>query len=458
MTRFPRGPALAAGLLGIGLSAGCGDDPTSRGTSPLQDGSAPAAADADPELCAEHGVLESVCTKCSPRLAAVFQAKGDWCAEHGFPESFCPTCSPEAGGRPVLVPTGSDGAPADGTVVRFRTRAVADQAGLETALAESSDWVSGTEAVARITWDATRVGAVSARSPGVVVGIRAELGDRVAAGAVLADVRSAHTAGDRSRLVARLQARDVREAEVARKRELLVGGVVSQGDLLAAEQALAAAEAEVTAVQAEVDLVGAGTGDLTRITSPLAGVVTARHARVGETLDPTQPAFEVVDTSRMWAELAVPERELAGVGVSDPVSLRLDALPDHTFEGTIATLSPAVDPATRTAQARVELDNADGLLRANLYGTAWIHGEAAQVAVVVPAAAVQRAGETWLVFVRQEVDTYIARRVQVLARQGARVRVSGGVAPGDPVVTTGSFLLKTETLKDSIGAGCCDVE
>jgi cobalt-zinc-cadmium efflux system membrane fusion protein len=117
-----------------------------------------------------------------------------------------------------------------------------------------------------------------------------------------------------------------------------------------------------------------------------------------------------------------------------------------------------VDPATRTATARVALDNPDGRLRANLYGTATIEGETARAAVTVPSAAVQRAGDVWLVFVRQEVDTHVARRVQVLARQGDRVRVSGGVAPGDPVVTTGSFLLKTETLKDSIGAGCCDVE
>ena len=458
MNRTLRGPALAAGLLGIGLSAGCVDDPAARGTSPLQDGSAPAAADADPELCAEHGVLESVCTKCNPRLAPVFQAKGDWCAEHGFPESFCPTCTPDAGGRPSVAPTGGDGAPADGTVVRFRTRATAEQAGLEVAPAEAAEWVSGTEAVAQITWDATRVAAVSARSPGVVVGVRAEVGDDVEAGTVLAEVRSAHTAGDRSRLVAREQARDVAAAEVARKRELLEGGVASQRDVLAAEQVLAAAEAEVAAAKAELDLVGAGDGDHTRIVSPLAGVVTARHVQVGQALDPSQPAFEVVDTRRMWAQVHLPERDLSGVSPGDPVSLRLDALPGRSFEGTLATLSPMVDPATRTAAARVELDNADGLLRANLYGTAIILGAEAEQAVVVPSAAVQRAGEVWLVFVREEVDTYVARRVQVLARQGERVRVRGGVAVGDPVVTTGSFLLKTETLKDSIGAGCCDVE
>ncbi len=458
MTRILRGPALAAGLLGLGASAGCGADVPSQGSPRAGGASTTATAAADPALCAEHGVLESVCPRCNPRLAAVFQAKGDWCAEHGFPESFCPTCNPDAGGRPVLPLTGADGAPADGTVVRFRTRAAADQAGLETAPAQASDWVSGTEVVARITWDATRVAAVSAPSPGVVAAGRGGGGDRVSAGQTLAEVRSAHAAGDRSRLVARQHARDVAAAEVARKRELLEGGVASERDVMAAEGALASAEAERAAVQAELDLVGGGAGDLTRITSPLAGVVTARHARVGQSVDGLAPVFEVVDPSRMWAELDVPERDLAAVRPGDPVSVRLDALPGQAFEGTVATLSAMVDPATRTATARVALDNPDGRLRANLYGTATIEGETARAAVTVPSAAVQRAGDVWLVFVRQEVDTHVARRVQVLARQGDRVRVSGGVAPGDPVVTTGSFLLKTETLKDSIGAGCCDVE
>lgn len=451
-------PALAAGLLGIGVSAGCGEGSPSQGSPPVDGASITAAAAAGPALCTEHGVLESVCPKCNPRLAAVFQAKGDWCAEHGFPESFCPTCNPHAGGRPLLAPAGGDGAPADGTVVRFRTRTAADQAGLETAPAEASDWVSGTEVVARVTWDATRVATVSARSPGVVTAVRGEVGDRVSVDQTLAEVRSAHAAGDRSRLVARQQAREVAAAEVARKRELLEGGVASQRELLAAEQALASAEAELAAVRAEVDLMGAGSGDLTRITSPLAGVVTARLVQVGQAVDGLAPLFEVVDPSRMWAVLDVPERELSAVRPGDPVSLRLDALPGQPFGGTVATLSPMVDPATRTVTARVALDNPDGTLRANLYGTATIGGETARAAVTVPSAAVQHAGDAWLVFVRQEVDIYVARRVQVLARQGERVRVRGGVAPGDPVVTTGSFLLKTETLKDSIGAGCCNVE
>ena len=96
-------------LLGLGLVT-CGQDAPPSGEAAV-------STVADAGLCAEHGVLDSVCAQCNPRLAAVFQSKGDWCAEHGQAESFCPICRPEAGGRPGVALTPSDGAPADGTRV-----------------------------------------------------------------------------------------------------------------------------------------------------------------------------------------------------------------------------------------------------------------------------------------------------------------------------------------------------
>ena len=82
-------------------------------------------------MCKEHGVLEALCTKCNPGLAAVFKAKGDWCEEHGFPESICPICHPERGGRPAQEIASDDGAPADGTKVRFKTKDAAWQREVE---------------------------------------------------------------------------------------------------------------------------------------------------------------------------------------------------------------------------------------------------------------------------------------------------------------------------------------
>lgn len=440
-------------LVGIGLLIACASEaPPGEGPVVVR------AEQADPEMCAEHGVLEAVCTKCNAALVPVFQANGDWCAEHGFPESFCPICSPEAGGRPPTQDLSVDGAPADGVVVRFKTRDAAQIAGLVIAEAVEVPWSGGVEAVARIGWDATRVALVSARSPGVLVSIAADVGARVAQGDRLGTVRSAHVAGDRSRVSAAQRAVRVAEAELLRKQDLLASGVTSEREVLAAEQGLAMAEADLGALQAEIGLVGGGDGDAFAVTAPFAGVVTERFASVGESADPSRPLFQVVDASRMWAELDIPEAALVDVSVGQPVRVVLDALPGRTFEGTLDYLAPSVDARTRTARARVVLDNPDGALRANLYGTARVVTASEVRVVTVPSAAVQSSGDAHLVFVREAEDRFVGRRVRVLARQGGQVRIEGPVAPGDPVVTTGSFLLKTETLKSSIGAGCCDVD
>lgn len=194
------------------------------------------------------------------------------------------------------------------------------------------------------------------------------------------------------------------------------------------------------------------------LTAPIAGVVTRRHVTVGAGVDAGSTMFEIVDSSRLWAELHVPETEITHVRAGQTVSLTLDGLADRDLFGTIDYVAPSIDPDTRTTLARVALDNADGALRANMYGTARVSVGGARDVLLVPSAAVQRAKSVDVVFVKRGVDEFETRRVKVIRRQGDVVYLANGVAGGEEVVTEGSFLLKTETLKDSIGAGCCDVE
>ena len=81
-----------AALLTIALVTACGGD------EPVPVGEVAASPSPD-AMCAEHGVLEALCTQCNPALIPVFRARGDYCEEHGFPESICPACHPERGGR-----------------------------------------------------------------------------------------------------------------------------------------------------------------------------------------------------------------------------------------------------------------------------------------------------------------------------------------------------------------------
>jgi membrane fusion protein, heavy metal efflux system len=440
------------GLLAWLAISACGDrEPRATAAPP----SAVTTA-ADGAMC-KHGVLAAVCTQCNPALAAVFKAKGDWCAEHGFPESFCPICHPERGGRPQAEVSAANDGPADGTKVRLKNKDAARRAGLQLAKATVGMAVRDVPATARVVYDAARIAEVNPRMTGVVRAIRVDVGARVRAGTALAVIESADVGAEQSRLAAARSRAQVAEANYQRTSTLSVQGVSSQRALLDAEREREQARADVSSASSALAMVGANADGSARytLTAPIAGVVTQRNTTIGRLVDSHDTLFEVVDPSVMWIELDVPEADLALVRVGQSVAIALDTLPDRELSALLSYVAPAIDPRTRTAVARAPLANPDGVLRANLFGRARIAVSDPRAAVWVPRSAVQRARAASIVFVRIADDLFEARRVAVAAIDGERASVTGRVSPGDDVVTEGSFLLKTETLKESIGAGCC---
>ncbi len=410
-------------------------------------------------FCNEHGVVEALCTKCNPTLIPVFQAKGNWCAEHGFPESICPICHPERGGRPAVdggVLAKADGAPADGTKVRLKSKETARLADIRTEKAVARTGNDGVVVTAKITYDATKLADVNARAAGVVRELKAEVGASVKRGATLAVIESAQVGADRSKLTAVNARVKVSEENLAREKQLHDEKISSRKSLLEAQQELEAARAEQASIASGLAIIGgAGAGGHYTLTAPFDGTVTVRKASIGKLVDPEEALFQVVDTSLMWAELDVPEKDLSRVHTGQAVALTLDAV-EGDLAGTLDYLAPAIDAHTRTAKGRVRLDNRSANLRANMYGRARIVLPSGQAGVLVPRSAIQRAKDVTLVFVRLSEEQYEARRVQLGAADDERIEVTRGVKSGEDVVTQGSFLLKTETLKDSIGAGCCD--
>ena len=212
-------------------------------------------------------------------------------------------------------------------------------------------------------------------------------------------------------------------------------------------------------MQQALRIVGTNTEDgAYTLAAPLGGIVTQRNASIGTMVEAGPTLFEVVDPAFMWAEIDIREADLSVLRVGQAVVVTVDGLGDREFTGRIDYIAPAVDPKTRTVMARARLANPDGILRANMYARVRIAAGDARGSVAVPRKAVQRAFDVSLVFVRLAEDSYETRRVEVLPGSGEFVELAKGVRPGEIVVTEGSFLLKTETLKGSIGAGCCEVE
>ncbi|MCC6649858.1 MAG: efflux RND transporter periplasmic adaptor subunit, partial [Candidatus Eisenbacteria bacterium] len=349
--------ALAACL----LSAGCQKAPADPHAGHGHADSSGAAADAEPaalapDMCAEHGVLEAMCTLCSPGLVPAYQAKGDFCAEHQLPESVCPLCHPERGGRPVNESEAPDGAPADRSVLTFRTLESARDAGLRVSAAEPGNDPAGVTGTATIVVDAAHRALVHAPAAGVVRAVNADVGARVAAGAPLARIESAAVAEARALLSSARARYDASRAAFARESTLHRSDLASAQDELAARQELEAARSAVASASSTLQMYGAlgsgSTGGEYLLRSPIAGVVTQRAVALGSMVDTQAMLFEVVNANALWADIDVPETQASYVRVGQRVVLRVRELAGREVGGKVEFVSPSVDEHTRTLRVR----------------------------------------------------------------------------------------------------------
>ena len=192
------------------------------------------------------------------------------------------------------------------------------------------------------------------------------------------------------------------------------------------------------------------------VRAPFAGEIVERTAVRGAQVETGRPLFTVVDRSTMWATANLPESALDRIEVGQRVELRVDAFPDRVFEGRVTWIDATVDERTRMARVRVEVPNAQGVLKARMFGRARILHRAKGSATIVPASAVQQIAGTPMVFVRLAPDLFEARAVEVGLRQGGRIEIAQGLGTAEPVVFRRTFALKSQLLSSRLGAGCAD--
>jgi len=245
----------------------------------------------------------------------------------------------------------------------------------------------------------------------------------------------------------------------------------AERELFTAEKTLRIAKSAVDAAERALHILGvsqeaasslASAADTAllpyELKSPMGGRVVQRHAVVGESVTEEDALYTVADLSSLWLMLDLQARDLIEVRTDLPLIFTVDGLPGHSFQGRIAWISSQVDDRTRTVQARASLANDDGLLRANMFGRARIILHDNKEVPTVPEQAVQTDGCCQLVFVKESDTLYRPRKVVLGTSANGYVEIHKGLQLDEAVVTTGSFLMKTEILKGNIGAGCCEVD
>lgn len=283
------------------------------------------------------------------------------------------------------------------------------------------------------TLEAKREATVVARTEGVLLELRAEEGDQVERGQLLARLDA-----ERHRLEvdqAKAQLKRL-ENEFKRMKELHEKQLVSSDQF---ERARSEYESQKAAYNmAELEL------SYTEIRAPISGVVSKRMVKEGNWIQNQQALFEIDDFQPLEAKLHVPEREFSLLKPDFPVVLRTDALPGIEFEGAVKRVSPVVDPDTGTFGVTVEIPNEDGALKPGMFVRARIVYDVRQGVPLIPRAALLSENGDASVFV---VEDGMAKKTPIAIGydDGAVVEVASGLDEGQQVVTIGQASLRDGT-------------
>lgn len=304
--------------------------------------------------------------------------------------------------------------------------------------------------VAEATIEAVRQSTLAAQMPGRVLELGADAGDRVRAGQVLVRIDPAEAsaavaaaeAGIAQAQTALVNAR----AEYQRARSLVERKFLSQSALDGARTQFEAAEAQVRAARAQREQAATVQG-YASVTSPLAGLVAARHIEPGEMAQPGRNLLTVYDPAQMRAVADLAPQRLAELGAGPlRASVELPAS-GRTIEAAAVSVLPAADARTHTVRVRVDLpagveDVLPGsFARVHFHGMAAAGGAAGPI--VIPAAAVLRRGELTAVYAADGQGGFTLRQIRL-----------GRALPGGESVEVLSGLKGDETLAlDPVQAG-----
>jgi cobalt-zinc-cadmium efflux system membrane fusion protein len=320
---------------------------------------------------------------------------------------------------------------------------------------------SGAEAIVllgQIRVDANAYAEVGPAIAGRLLGLFADVGERVEAGAPLAALESVELGNARAALVAsRARAAAARKA-AERTRALERERIAPEREAERTAAGAAAAEAELEAARAALQALGVSeevdgvAGTRFTLRAPLAGTVLERDAVLGRMVSPETALFRIGDLSRVWLVAQAFEREAMRIAPETAVRVELAALPERIFEGRVALVGRVVDPLSRTVAVRIALDNPEELLRPGMTARARVEGGGGPDVLAVPAAAAQRVEGGWVVFVPRGPSTFEIRPVGRGRDLSGETEILSGLAAGEEVVVDGAFLLKAEVEK-AHGAG-----
>jgi Cu(I)/Ag(I) efflux system membrane fusion protein len=323
-----------------------------------------------------------------------------------------------------LVPRYADAGEAGDVGIRIDPRTV-QNLGVRTALAESGSLWRRVDTVGMVRADDNRIQVLQTRVGGWIEALHVHaLNDPVRRGQLVAEVYSPELfAAQEEYLLARKPPGDPTWAAAARRKLAFLG----------------LAEAEIAALEQR--------GQTRRTVSyhaPASGVVSSIVAHTGATVGAGAPLLEITDLSRVWVTAEVVEDQAGWIVPGKSAEVRLAAWPGEVFEARVDYVAPRLDPATRTVQARLVLDNPGLKLKPGMYASITLFGGKGGTGVLVPSEAVIHSGKRALVLLAEGQGRFRPVAVTPGMESEGKTLILAGLEAGARVVTSGQFLIESE--------------
>jgi cobalt-zinc-cadmium efflux system membrane fusion protein len=297
-----------------------------------------------------------------------------------------------------------------------------------------------------------------------------KVGDRVAAGQVLAqldNIEAGELASQYNSARSELQRLKIQLAahqrQVERNRRLAEIGASPQKDYeisLAEQQALEETirgqESTMAGISARlrrfgIDGANGSTSSATAIRAPFAGAIIRMEAAAGEVVDSGTELFSVADLSTVYVQAQVYEKDLGVVRVGQSASIKVNAYPDEQFMGRVVSISDLIDPQTRTAGVRCQVANPNARLKLDMLAMIQFPTSTKRATLSVAADALQTIDGKTVVFIQASPTHFDVRTVETGVTSEGRTEIIRGLKEGEQVVSRGAFAVKSVLLAKELG-------
>jgi cobalt-zinc-cadmium efflux system membrane fusion protein len=303
-----------------------------------------------------------------------------------------------------------------------------------------------------VAYNAFQTTPVISQAGGPVSRIVVSPGDHVRSGQPMLYVTSPDYSLQSAAFMKARTAFDLADKNFKRADDLYAHHAIAEKDLQQAESDRNQAQADLEALSAALrimgisdpnSLAGHALSPEVPLLAPIEGEVVERLASPGQLLQPgATQCFTISDMSSVWVLVNVYEKDLADVRVGDSVSVQSDAYPE-VFRGKISYVGPALDPNTRTAQARIVTPNPGQRLKKDMYVTAIVSAGSIPNALALPDAAVLRDTENLpFVYVETGANQFARRQVSLGFSRAGQTQITDGLKAGEHVVSDGGIFLQ----------------